>query len=196
MLKNINVIIDPYFFSEVDSDRYMQILDDNLIFLSDEETQVKIGGKYTSIPRKQVAYSEPNLSYHFAGANIKTIDWNNGDLVSIILKEICAKVNKKTGCYFNFCLINKYRDGNDYIGPHRDDENDLTSSTIAGVSFGAERKIRFTKVDNDDQYDKLLNHGSLYVMYPPTNQYWKHAIPKQHNIKKSRISLTFRCMKI
>ena len=38
------------------------------------------------------------------------------------LKEITAKVNNVLGTNFNTILLNKYKDGEDCIGYHRDNE--------------------------------------------------------------------------
>ncbi len=41
---------------------------------------------------------------------------------------------------FNFVLVNRYENGNNTIGPHRDDEKDLLPySSIAMITFGSHK---------------------------------------------------------
>ena len=42
----------------------------------------------------------------------------------------------------------------------------------------------------------ILNHGSLLIMNPPTQEFWLHQIPPRKNINKERINLTFRFINV
>ena len=54
------------------------------------------------------------------------------------LKEITKKVNEVLGTNFNTILLNKYKDGNDCIGFHRDRETGWAAgSGFATLSFGS-----------------------------------------------------------
>ena len=105
-------------------------------------------------------------------------------------------------------MVNRYKDGNDSIGFHKDDERDLCGGIVV-VSLGAERDIIFkhqdlmgkrgsaTKMDFKNEVKRIkitLQNGSLIVMKPPTNNYWYHSIPKRANVKNVRVSLTYRLM--
>jgi alkylated DNA repair dioxygenase AlkB len=37
-----------------------------------------------------------------------------------------------------------------------------------------------------------LPHGSLCIMYPPTNEHWAHSIETEQETRAPRISLVFR----
>lgn len=99
---------------------------------------------------------------------------------------------------FNFVLINRYDNGDDYINFHSDSEKGLGKEPdIIGISLGSERRFKFKnknfipeKISKD--FELNLGHGSIVAMYHPTNKYWQHSIPKMKSIKKPRISLTFR----
>lgn len=190
------------------ADKYFAILEDKLEYLSPEESQIKIYGKTFEIPRKQVAYGDTGTYYSFSNARIYAKPWNNNDkkdIVCTIIKNIKHKVELFTGKKFNFVLINRYNDGDDYINYHADDEKELGDDpTVVGVTLGAEREFKFKPKkdfypknmlkynDNDKDITLTLHHGSIVAMYAPTNNNWLHSLPKRANIKKPRISLTFR----
>ena len=108
----------------------------------------------------------------------------------------------------NSCLINKYRDGNDYIKPHRD--TDLSfgpEPTIIGLSLGQSREICFkrrifnpcdkplSKLDRGKQdlnFKFNLESGSMFIMAGSSQRFFSHEIPKSDRNCDSRYSLTFR----
>lgn len=188
------------FFTKKQADNYFQILEQNLVYNSDKESQIMIMGKKINIPRKQVAYGEPNTFYSFSGNRVKTRDWHNDDdPLCQAIQEIREKVQQETGKDFNFVLINRYANGDDYIGFHADDEKELgPEPTIVGITFGAERPFQFKPAYGlvpktvPETVEISLAHGSFVVMNHPTNAFWKHSVPKRANIKNPRISLTFR----
>lgn len=111
------------------------------------------------------------------------------------MKELTKVVNSLLETKFNGILINYYADGNDYIGPHGDNENHLDKGCVAGVSFGTTRTFR---IKNKKTKEKIIDypwlHGNLVIMSGNTFQKtYTHEIPKQLKIKEPRISLTWRC---
>ena len=99
---------------------------------------------------------------------------------------------------FNFF---RYKDGEDYIGEHKDDEKDLVkTSPIASLSLGQTRDFVLKHADSRGRYAKRkmekikieLTHGSLLMMNYPTNIYWYHSIPIRKKATGIRINLTFR----
>jgi len=213
-----NEISIHYFNNYLSNEKAKKIYDlfeEKMIYNTEEQSMVRIHGKYIKIPRKQVAYGKEGTEYNFTGNKVKARSYDNDDEISKEIKKIITNLNCDLGRQYNFVLINRYEDGNQYIGPHSDDERDLIEDyTIAGISLGAERNIVFTKgyaikketniksitnwVDTDElpnEYKLKLENGSLFVMYQPTNKKWKHSIPKVTNCTQPRISLTFREMK-
>ena len=106
----------------------------------------------------------------------------------------------------NSCLINKSRDGNDSIKPHRDTPYSFGDyPTICGVSFGDTRKLVFKKIDFDKKnynsmktdrksemdFEIKLEDNSLFIMGGASQKYYSHEIPKSDSVKQ-RYSLTFR----
>ena len=95
---------------------------------------------------------------------------------------------------FNGVLLNLYRDGNDSMGWHRDNEVELGKEpTIASVSFGASRdfKLRHTS-DKSLLINQVLEDGSLLIMAGQCQDYWLHSLPVRKRVKEPRINLTFR----
>ncbi len=200
---NINVHYYGKFLDKKTSDEYFKVLEENVVYNTDKQSQIIIFGKKITIPRKQVAFGDVGTSYKFAGVTVQANPWTGDDLLSKTLLKIKDKVELFTGKTFNFVLLNRYKDGESYIGAHRDDEKELGDEpTIAAVSFGAKRELVFAPYKFIPLPDILplvkdkihipLEHGSLCVMLNKTNTYWTHCLPKNPKIAEPRISLTFR----
>ncbi|XP_052832895.1 DNA oxidative demethylase ALKBH2 [Octopus bimaculoides] len=149
----------------------------------------------------------------------ETLNYNSGRLAQVQVfgkwhdiprKQIKERITQVTGHSFNFVLINRYKDGNDHMGEHRDDEKDLVRlSPIASLSLGQARGFVFRhecargsqskkgapKLDIDP-IKIQLQHGSLLMMNYPTNVYWYHSLPQRKRLPAVRINMTFRDMVI
>jgi len=89
--------------------------------------------------------------------------------------------------------MNWYRDGEDYLNWHADDEKELSVNPIIGsVNFGATRDFVIRKNDKLIKITIPLNHGTLLIMKGELQHYWKHSVPKRKKVKDMRINLTFR----
>ena len=164
------------------------------------DSKVFVHGKWHKVPRKQTAYGDTGLTYTFSGATVAAQPWSNAPF----LKCVCDLISSLSGGHnFNFVLVNRYNDGNDHMGEHRDDEADLVStSPIASVSLGQARDFVFRHRDARGSGAKRmidpvkfeLSHGSLLMMNHPTNVYWFHSLPKRKKAILPRINLTFRQM--
>ncbi len=189
------------FLSKKEADYYYDIFSNNLNYLTDDESKITLFGKKLKIPRKQVSYGEDGVSYRFSGSNIPVKSWDEDDNVCIALRKLRKKVKLWTSVNYNYVLINCYKDGNQYIGFHRDAEEDIIQEYgIASVTLGAERDFQFRpyKFMPKGKYKKLeisLEHGSFLHMKYPTNEYWQHSLPKRSKVKRPRINLTFRKVK-
>jgi alkylated DNA repair dioxygenase AlkB len=111
------------------------------------------------------------------------------------LQYILEKVETTTGIQFTSVLLNLYRNGNDGVAWHRDNDRYLGPKPIvASVSFGETRPFeirhKFNKVPG--KISIPLHHGSLLLMGGTMQYYWEHQIPKTAKIIKPRINLTFR----
>ncbi|GBL95041.1 DNA oxidative demethylase ALKBH2 [Araneus ventricosus] len=135
---------------------------------------VVICNKRYPVPRQVSAYGDENLTYTFSGNTLPT-----EPLIPILIK-ILKEANKfLKEVSFNYMLINRYKDGHDKIGSHKDNEKDMDpDSSIVTFSFGAERTMIF-KRPNFNTVKILLKNGSVLVMNPPTNEFWYHEIPRE-----------------
>jgi len=91
-------------------------------------------------------------------------------------------------------LLNLYRDGQDTMGWHSDDEKSLGENPqIASVSLGASRKFVLREKNNrKNKHSMVLEDGSLLLMLGETQKLWQHSLPRTKVSMNSRINLTFR----
>jgi alkylated DNA repair dioxygenase AlkB len=109
------------------------------------------------------------------------------------LLEIKQRCEEETATQFNSVLVNLYRDGQDSMGLHADDEPELgVEPIIASVSFGGERNFRLRHRQSKDLQQISLASGSLLVMSGLSQENWMHDIPKTKKFVEPRINLTFR----
>ena len=148
---------------------------------------IKIFGKTHQIPRLQAWYADNKIEYTYSGKKLQRHNWNN------LLLEIKEKIENITSFKFNSVLANLYRDGNDSMGLHSDDEKELGKKpVIASLSLGETREIYFKHKNKKLNLIIPQASGQLIVMHGKTQEYWKHEIKKTKKIKKPRINLTFR----
>lgn len=161
-------------------------LEKEVQYLPSETTVIYVKGTICKIPRRIAAYGYAGVTYSFSGLHIRSEPWTNS------LLEIKQEVEKLCGCTFNFVLINRYKDGDDCIGQHKDNEGDLSQDhPIASLSFGETRKVIF-KRQNFEDVCLDLKDNSMLVMKSPTNKFWTHGIPRQSERNGVRLNLTFR----
>ena len=92
-------------------------------------------------------------------------------------------------------MLNLYQNGSEGIGWHSDDEKSIEkNSSIASLSFGAERKFSFKHKQTKQTISLVLEHGSLLIMKDATQTNWLYNLPKSKKITEPRINLTFRKM--
>jgi alkylated DNA repair dioxygenase AlkB len=129
------------------------------------------------------------LSYSYSGIRLQPLPWTP------TLQRLKQGVERLTQARFNSVLLNYYRDENDSMGMHSDDERELgRQPVIASLSLGETRdfilKHRFRK---DLKTVKLpLDPGSLLLMRGETQANWRHGINKLRRPCGPRINLTFR----
>lgn len=103
------------------------------------------------------------------------------------------KVEQTTGFAFNSCLLNRYRDGEDKMGWHADDEDELGDNpAVAIVSLGCERDIQFRVGKKGPSQSLTLTTGSCLLMKPGSQGVLQHQIPSRKRVESERISLTYR----
>lgn len=111
------------------------------------------------------------------------------------LEQVRAAVSALVGWNANNCLLNYYPDGDARMGFHSDSAMGLIGdSGVVIVSLGAQRGLRFRRIDQpDERCTYLLAPGSLLGMRPEVQRVWQHALPRASS-PAPRISLTFRAV--
>lgn len=135
-------------------------------------------------------YGEPTATYRYSGVDHRPMPW----LPELL--QVKLKVEQASRSSFNSVLANLYRDGNDSMGYHSDDEKELgINPTIASISLGDERVFKLSHKKSKRTLSIDLSHGDLLVMGGTCQHFWRHAVPKTKASKKPRINLTFRLIK-
>ncbi|XP_066513004.1 DNA oxidative demethylase ALKBH2-like [Hoplias malabaricus] len=182
-------------FSKEEADMLFSRLEEEVEYFTGDKAKVQVYGKMYSVPRQQATYGDEGLMYSFSGVHLLAKEWTP------TLEYIRDAVTNATGHTFNFVLVNRYKDGQDHIGEHRDDERELDPTCpIASVTLGATRDFIFRHKDarcgsNKRHIEPVkleLSHGSLLLMNSPTNSNWYHSLPVRKKVKNPRINLTFR----
>lgn len=156
-----------------------------------KQDSINFYGKKISLPRLTSWYGDDGSDYTYSGITSKPNYWNDG------LLYIKLEIEKLFGVEFNSVLLNWYRDGEDYLNWHSDDEKELGKNpTIASANFGETRDFSVRRKDDKEQKLVIpLKHGTLLIMSGEFQHFWEHAVPKRKMVSASRFNLTFRNIK-
>lgn len=157
--------------------------------ISWRQESITLFGKTHLQPRLLCWMGDPGSFYSYSGKRHDPVPWHP------LVADLRQRVERLAGAPFNAALLNLYRDGQDSMGFHADDEPELgPQPIIASVSFGAERVTHFRH-----RHDRTLAtrrvplpDSSLLIMRGSTQANWNHAIPKTRKAIGPRINLTFR----
>lgn len=188
-MPDADVTMFRVFFSHAESDRFFLSLLNQTRWRQDK---IRIYGKQIDLPRLTAWYGDPGKSYSYSGISMDPDPWTE------TLLEIKSRVDRQAQVRFNSVLLSLYRNGNDSLSWHQDDESELGEDpVIASVSFGATRSFQF-RYKPDKNVNKVsvdLTHGSLLIMKGPTQRFWMHQVPKTSKPVDPRINLTFRVIR-
>ena len=182
------VFLYPGFFSKLESDRY---LDHLLREVNWKHEPIKLFGKTIMQPRLTALFGDDEKTYAYSGITMSAGIWTDP------LLEIKNKVEQLAAVKFTGALLNLYRNGNDSMGWHRDNEKELGRfPVIASVSFGVTRNFQLREYATRQGLLTLaLDHGSLLIMRGETQHHWEHRVPKNTKEPGSRVNMTFRVLK-
>jgi alkylated DNA repair dioxygenase AlkB len=184
-LDGAELLYIPQFYDKLKSDMYFQQIISNVEWKQDF---IKMYGRELPLPRLSAWYGDSNKPYTYSGITLKPKTWTPE------LTEIKTEIEKQAGVNFTSVLINRYRDGQDYVGWHTDAEKELGENpTIGSINFGATRKFQLRRIDNHKEKIELeLKHGTLLIMRGETQHYWQHQVPKTNRPIGELLNLTFR----
>lgn len=151
-----------------------------------QQDRMNAGGRTVALPRLTAWQGEPEAVYVYSGIRNVPQAWTP------TVRELRGLAQAHAGVTFNSVLVNRYRDGNDSIGWHSDNEPELGAEpVIASVSFGGTRTFEFQHRKLGLRHALALTHGSLLIMRGRTQADWKHRIDKEPGAAE-RLNLTFR----
>ena len=185
-IKGGELILHPNFLSQKEA---RQLFDRLLMDSPWQEDEIRIFGKWVKQPRQTCIYADENIEYSYSGLYHKSFKWPE------YLLTLKSEIEKSAGCDFNLVLLNHYRNGQDSMGWHSDDEKELGKDpVIASLSLGQKRRFRLRpkKTVQADPLSIELENGSLLIMKGANQHCWQHRIPKSKTEMKARINLTFR----
>ncbi len=173
-------------YGEIDADQIYHYLLGEIPWKHDEAL---IYGKHIITARKIAWYGDKDYDYTYSGRTRTALTWTP-ELLKI--KELAEQ---HSGVVYNSCLLNLYADGSQGMAWHSDDEKCLGKDTsIASLSFGAERRFDLRHKARREKISQQLEHGSLIVMQGATQTNWQHQIAKTKKVTTPRVNLTFRTM--
>jgi alkylated DNA repair dioxygenase AlkB len=144
-------------------------------------------GQTIKIKRKMAYYNDDGSDYNYAGLQLKGQKW------LALLKIVKKKIEEGLNISLNSVLLNLYEDGKSEIRWHSDKEPQLGDNPIIPcINLGATRKFWFLEKGTSNKFYHEVGHGDLLVMGPNCQQKYLHAVLKEKEVTKSRISLTFR----
>ena len=175
----------PNVFSRQQSDEYFNQLFTEIRW---KQEPIKIFGKEVMQPRLTAWYGDITRSYAYSGITMAPNHWIHP------LLEIKTTADQLSGAASTSALMNLYRDGNDGLGWHRDNEKVLgPAPTIASVSLGAIRTFQLRDYKDKNNLISIdLEPGSVVIMKGESQKVWEHRVPKSAKKHGARINITFR----
>ena len=175
----------PNIFTREESAQLFKTLKETIKW---KQETIQMYGKLLNTPRLTAWYGENSKTYAFSGKKYDPHPWTPE---LIFIKQ---RIEDKAGMIFNSVLLNDYRNGNDSVAWHADDEPELgVNPVIASVSFGQARRFDIRHKHNHQlKHSVELESGSLLIMKGDLQHSWEHRVPKSTRAIKERINLTFR----
>lgn len=152
------------------------------------QDSIRIAGKETPIPRLQAWFGDPGMTYTYSGLTLVPTPWTE------TLLQLKKQIEDYGDHQFNSLLANLYRNEQDSVGWHADNEPELGQNpVIASLSLGAVRTFQLKHRQHPERKLALeLGSGDLLIMKGTLQHFWQHQIPKSRQPCEPRINLTFR----
>lgn len=152
-----------------------------------KQQAIRLYGRRVIQPRLVCWQADSGVDYGYSGIRLQPTPWHP------CLAKLRERLRLELGLDFNAVLANAYRDGNDSMGWHADDEPELGSKPVlASISLGAERKFRWRGLASGESGGINLQHGSLLLLEEDFQALYQHSVPKTRKATALRINLTFR----
>ncbi len=191
-----NLRLYPHLFSASESERFLDDLKREVDWKSERITMF---GRSCPLPRLTAWYGDPGARYRYSGLSLEAVGWTP------TLLRIKSRIEAVATSSFNSVMLNYYRDGQDSVSWHSDDEPELGRDPVIGsVSFGSERPFQLRhRADHAavpasihaparNRLTLNLPSGSYLEMGAGMQRNWVHRLPKRPRLTEERINLTFR----
>ena len=179
-----SALLVPNFFETTQTAQLFQQIMDETPWEMPE--MVMFGKKY---PQAGLStwFTNTNVSYVYSGIT------RTPHAMTSLLHNVMDQCALVSGAEYNSVLVNLYRDGNDSVSWHSDNEEiNGSEPTIASVSLGATRRFDLRHKESGETVRVDLEDGSLLVMSGLSQHCWVHQIAKTKTKVGPRINLTFR----
>jgi len=144
-------------------------------------------------------FADPSITYGYFYSGVVA----KSKLPGEAMKRLLEYINEFFGSRFNAVLVNCYKNGDDYISDHSDNEAGLDAKAgVVIVSAGGERTMHFKRAKNASSgamaflkgpFKVELKNGSVVAMQGPEFQRsYTHGIPPEKTRNQPRWSFTFR----
>jgi len=175
----------PGWLSPVQADELFDCLRNQIEWQS---RSIMLFGRTVMQPRLLCFMGDEGIHYRYSNDDYHAVGWHPAVL------ELKYRLQAESVGDFNSVLLNLYRDGQDSMGWHADDEPELgVEPVIASISLGSNRRFVLRgKNLKTEKYELQPDHGSLIVMSGDLQHYWQHHVPRTARTVGARINLTFR----
>ena len=184
-LPQAELVYLPQWVDASTADRWLQAL---IAETPWTQPQVRLYGRTFAVPRLVAWYGDAQARYRYSGLAHEPLPWTS------LLAELRQRVEQQVGESLNGVLLNLYRDGQDAMGWHSDDEPELgPEPLLVSLNLGATRRFDLRRTGSTRiEHSLELEHGSLLVMSGPTQHHWQHQIARTRKVLTPRLNLTFR----
>ena len=188
-LEGAELDYSPHWLDPATADRWFQALVEQTPW---QQPEVLLFGNRHPVPRLVAWYGDVEARYRYSGMTHEPLPWTP------LLSEIRQRVVNAVGQPLNGVLLNYYRDGQDSMGWHSDDERELgLDPLVASLSLGGSRRFDLRrKGASRIEHSLTLEHGSLLVMAGQTQHHWQHQVAKTRQACQPRLNLTFRLIRV
>lgn len=165
---------------------------DDLVKTEWEWKRQKVWNNECAVPRGMYVCGDyPGEKYRYSKIMLDIHEWSDGvDGLRDSIKQLDFGLG--VSLHYDTCLMNYYRDGNDYVAYHSDDEALGLMNGVVTVSLGESRRFLLKHKETGKVTETLLRSGDLAAMLGECQNDYHHSIPKGANVRGGRISLTYR----
>ncbi len=168
----------PGYLAPRDADALFATLRDVLPW---KQERIRLFGQQREVPRLVAWQGDAGLCYRYSGVDHAAEGWHPA--VAALRERLAGEFRER----FDFVLLNRYRNGGDSMGWHKDDEA-MAGEFIASFSLGEPRRFLYRPAGRPPSEALTLEHGSLLLF----DRRIPHALPKSRKARRERINLTFR----